>query len=142
MEWNKKIQSEHEYFDFTLEHEKVKAADDAEYAHDFDYGVFVSALDGSGYHSLTFKGYSKPAKSVHIAAVANKYDIISELGEDKRKIKRGFLTKKEATDWEMSFRLIEATNLDMTFKEFKKECDSIENKSEFSKDIKLRKIVH
>ena len=26
-------------------------------------------------------------------------------------------------------------------KEFKKECDSIENKSEFSKDIKLRKIV-
>ncbi len=85
MEWNKKIQSEHEYFDFTLEHEKVKAADDAEYAHDFDYGVFVSALDGSGYHSLTFKGYSKPAKSVHIAAVANKYDIISELGEDSIK---------------------------------------------------------
>ena len=26
-------------------------------------------------------------------------------------------------------------------KEFKKECDSIDNKSEFSKDIKLRKIV-
>ncbi|WP_288886458.1 site-specific integrase [uncultured Eubacterium sp.] len=45
-------------------------------------------------------------------------------GEDKRKIKRGFLTKKEATDWEMSFRLIEATNLDMTFKEFIKVYES------------------
>ena len=35
-----------------------------------------------------------------------------------RKVKRGFKTKREATEWEHHFRIKEATDLDMTFGEF------------------------
>ena len=39
-------------------------------------------------------------------------------GKQCRKLKRGFATKKEAQDWEQSFTVKEASNLDMTFEEF------------------------
>ena len=76
MEWKNKIQSPHETFSIEFEHEKYKGKDYDE------YGVWVSALDSSGYSSLDFEGAKNPAKSVRIAAVAHKYDIIKELGED------------------------------------------------------------
>ena len=39
-------------------------------------------------------------------------------GENKKKYKRGFRTKKEALEWELSFRQREAATLDMTFNDF------------------------
>lgn len=39
-------------------------------------------------------------------------------GKNCRKVKRGFKTKREATDWERHFRMKEAADLDMTFEEF------------------------
>ena len=39
-------------------------------------------------------------------------------GKNCRKAKRGFKTKREATEWERHFRMKEAADLDMTFEEF------------------------
>ena len=39
-------------------------------------------------------------------------------GKNCRKVKRGFKTKREATEWEHHFRMKEAADLDMTFEEF------------------------
>lgn len=39
-------------------------------------------------------------------------------GKNCRKVKRGFKTKREATEWEYHFRIKEAADLDMTFGEF------------------------
>ena len=39
-------------------------------------------------------------------------------GKNCRKVKRGFKTKREATEWEHHFRMKEAADLDMTFGEF------------------------
>ena len=39
-------------------------------------------------------------------------------GEADRKLKRGFQTKKEATEWERNFFLENAGNLEMTFEAF------------------------
>ena len=39
-------------------------------------------------------------------------------GKNFRKVKRGFKTKREATEWERHFRMKEAADLDMTFEEF------------------------
>ena len=39
-------------------------------------------------------------------------------GKNCRKVKRGFKTKREATEWERHFRMKEAADLDMTFDEF------------------------
>ena len=39
-------------------------------------------------------------------------------GKNCRKVKRGFNTKREATEWEHHFRMKEAADLDMTFGEF------------------------
>ncbi|MFI3211725.1 MAG: site-specific integrase [Eubacteriales bacterium] len=41
-------------------------------------------------------------------------------GKQCRKLKRGFATKKEASDWEKRFLLIEAASMDMKFKDFVK----------------------
>ena len=41
-------------------------------------------------------------------------------GKNCRKVKRGFKTKREATEWERHFRMKEAADLDMTFEEYKK----------------------
>lgn len=42
-------------------------------------------------------------------------------GQRKRKLKRGFRTKREALQWEQDFKLKEAANLDMTFAAFVEE---------------------
>lgn len=39
-------------------------------------------------------------------------------GEHARKVKRGFATKREATDWERNFLHENAGNLDMSFETF------------------------
>lgn len=39
-------------------------------------------------------------------------------GKNKRKLKRGFKTRKEALEWEQHFRMREEFNLDMTFEDF------------------------
>ena len=39
-------------------------------------------------------------------------------GKNCRKVKRGFKTKREATEWERHFRMKEAVDLNMTFEEF------------------------
>ena len=39
-------------------------------------------------------------------------------GEADRKLKRGFQTKKEASEWERNFFLENAGNLEMTFEAF------------------------
>lgn len=39
-------------------------------------------------------------------------------GSNKRKLKRGFKTRKEALEWEQHFRMREESNLDMTFEDF------------------------
>lgn len=42
-------------------------------------------------------------------------------GTNKRKMKRGFRTKRDALQWEQNFKLREASNLDMTFEMFVQE---------------------
>ena len=39
-------------------------------------------------------------------------------GERKQKCKRGFPTKREAQDWERSFQMQTAADMDMTFEAF------------------------
>ena len=75
MEWNNKIQSENQGYDVNFKHEKFNA--------------YVSPLSGSGYTPMDFNNMSN-RNSVQIAAVANKYDIIKELGEEN--------IRKEVTD--------------------------------------------
>ena len=41
-------------------------------------------------------------------------------GKNKRKLKRGFKTRKEALEWEQKFRLQQSSNLDMDFGSFYK----------------------
>ena len=48
-------------------------------------------------------------------------------GKNCRKVKRGFKTKREATEWERHFRMKEAADLDMTFEEF---CSGIHKRYE------------
>lgn len=42
-------------------------------------------------------------------------------GQNRRKLKRGFRTKRDAVQWEQNFRLKEAASLDMTFEAFVEE---------------------
>ena len=81
MEWVNKIQSENKMFI-------------VDYAHE-NYFKYVGSLETSYYHDLEFSNYSKKAKSVEIGAVANKYDIVSTLGEQNI---RDNITKKYQ-DW-------------------------------------------
>ena len=46
------------------------------------------------------------------------FHYVDWMGKNRRKVKRGFKTKKEAQLYEESFKLKEAANLDMTFGEF------------------------
>ena len=48
-------------------------------------------------------------------------------GKNCRKVKRGFKTKREATEWERHFRMKEAAELDMTFEDFVKAYTSVIN---------------
>ena len=69
MEWVKKIQAEHEDYRVVFKHE--------------DYGKYISGLNSYYYTGLDFKDVPYKAKASEIGAVANKYDIINTVGEDK-----------------------------------------------------------
>lgn len=69
MEWVNKIQSEHEDYIVDFKHEQ--------------FTEYVGSLDSYGYQALEFNGFDQKVKTVSIAAVANKYDIIGTIGEDK-----------------------------------------------------------
>lgn len=81
MDWNKKIQSEHDDYNVHYEHE--------------NYYKSVSPLDSSDYTALKFKDVSYKVKSAEIGASVNKYDIVSEVGEDKIRE----TVSKEYTKW-------------------------------------------
>ena len=79
MEWNKQIQSETGSYRAQINNECFASGDPS---WPLSYGVWVSPLMGSGYHRLQFQGVKDPVSSVKIAAAANRYDIISALGEE------------------------------------------------------------
>lgn len=66
MEWKNVFQQKREGYGVSYEHE--------------NFGVHVSSLE-SGYPSLEFNNGAKKTKAVSLAAEANKYDIVSTLGE-------------------------------------------------------------
>lgn len=79
MEWKNKIQPVNDYYDVNFNHEKFNA--------------YVSGLNGGGYGTIEFNNGSRVLqnrKVSQIAAVANRYDIIKDLGEDN--------IRKEVTD--------------------------------------------
>ncbi len=67
VEWTRELQSTSDRLDVSFEHEK--------------YNEYVGPLSLDGYSSLDFNG-SKKVSSTKILAVANKYDIINDLGEE------------------------------------------------------------
>ena len=75
MEWVKKIQGEDipdQYYEYFL-HE--------------NYEKRIMPLGFSGYNKLKFDGNKNGVKSLEIGAVANRYDIVNELGEENIKNK-------------------------------------------------------
>ena len=66
MEWINKIQSEEKIYLVSYPHR--------------DFSATVMPITGTGHHELMFNNNN--VKSVQIAAVANKYDIISDLGKE------------------------------------------------------------
>ena len=68
MEWTNQIRAVHRDYSVSFKHEH--------------YGMYLSSLVESGYGALNFNDDTLKAKSVRIGAVANKYDIVSALGED------------------------------------------------------------
>ena len=77
MEWNKKIQSEHEDYNVHFKHLKEQGTEE-EYGW---VGAYVSPLDSGGYHQLEFEGSKDNVKSADISAIANRYDIVTKEGE-------------------------------------------------------------
>ena len=67
MEWVKKIQSEDKMYFVTFPHR--------------DFTTSIDELTYVGHHELKFEDASNTVKSVEIGAVANRYDIVNELGE-------------------------------------------------------------
>ena len=80
MEWVNKIQSERVEYSASFPHRQFFA--------------YVPELSSGGFHPLDFKNNYK-AESVEIAAVANRYDIIKAVGEDKIRATVG----KEYKEW-------------------------------------------
>ena len=68
MEWVNKIRDENEDYDVHYSHR--------------DFYTGIAAFLGGGHQELKFKGAENSVKSIEIGAVANRYDIINELGED------------------------------------------------------------
>ncbi len=68
MEWTNQIRAVGRDYSVSFKHEH--------------YGMYLSSLVESGYGALNFNDDTLKAKSVRIGAVANKYDIVSALGED------------------------------------------------------------
>ena len=78
MEWVNKIQPETRMYSADIRNEKF-ASGNPDWPQ--SYGLWVSPTVVTGFHRLDFAG-AKAANSVKIAAAANKYDIISAIGED------------------------------------------------------------
>lgn len=68
MEWVNKIQSDNEDYEVKFPHE--------------NYSMNISSLTDSGYYPLEFNDLSYKVESVSFGAVANRYDIVNDLGED------------------------------------------------------------
>ena len=99
MEWVNKIQSETSGYQAYLENECYASGDPS---WPLSYGIWVSPLMGSGYHKLTFEGVKGTVGSVRIAAAANRYDIISALGEDniRNTVSEEYAKYKAGGGWE------------------------------------------
>ena len=61
-------------------------------------------------------GISKPFVYKLVRQMNEELEV--KVGKNCRKVKLGFKTKREATEWERHFRMKEAADLDMTFGEF------------------------
>lgn len=70
MEWVNKIQAEYDEYSVNFDHE--------------DFYAYVPELNSNGFSSITFDTGSKEMKAegLLISAVANKYDIVTEIGEE------------------------------------------------------------
>ena len=72
MEWVNKIRALYDDYIVTFTHE--------------NYTRYIDSLtSGTGYHKIKFEGTNYETKSVEIGAIANKYDAVKEIGEDKIK---------------------------------------------------------
>lgn len=126
MEWINKIQDE-EYGYYT------------EYAHE-KFSKIIQGLELSDYTGINFTGYNKKAKAVEIGAVANKYNIIKELGEDniRKKVTEEYDKWLKNQEEEMTMcgspdNLDEADKLDLDkyFKELKENYQQISSSTDF-----------
>ena len=72
MDWVNVLQQEEKTYSINFEHE--------------DFVREISPLKYRGHSELEFNNNSMKASSVEIGAVANKYDIVSELGEEKQEL--------------------------------------------------------
>ena len=126
MEWINKIQDE-EYGYYT------------EYAHE-KFSKIIRGLELSDYTGINFTGYNKKAKAVEIGAVANKYDIIKELGEDniRKKVTEEYDKWLKNQEEEMTMcgspdNLDEADKLDLDkyIKELKENYQQISSSTDF-----------
>lgn len=126
MEWVKKIQDEDYsyYVDYT--HEK--------------FNKVIDSLTLADYTGINFTGYNKKAKAVEIGAVANKYDIISKLGEDniRKKVNDEYNKWLKNQEEEMTMcgspdNLDEADKLDLDqyIKELKENYKKISSSTDF-----------
>ena len=126
MEWINKIQDE-EYGYYT------------EYAHE-KFSKIIQGLELSDYTGINFTGYNKKAKAVEIGAVANKYNIIKELGEDniRKKVTEEYNKWLKNQEEEMTMcgspdNLDEADKLDLDkyIKELKENYQRISSSTDF-----------
>lgn len=81
MEWVNKIQSEYDIYSIQYKHR--------------NFSEYISPLRASDYSPLEFDNNKLKAKAVQIGAVANKYDIVKTLGEEKIRN----TVKKEYQKW-------------------------------------------
>ena len=126
MEWINKIQDE-EYGYYT------------EYAHE-KFSKIIQGLELSDYTGINFTGYNKKVKAVEIGAVANKYNIIKELGEDniRKKVTEEYNKWLKNQEEEMTMcgspdNLDEADKLDLDkyIKELKENYQQISSSTDF-----------
>lgn len=126
MEWINKIQDE-EYGYYT------------EFAHE-KFSKIIQGLELSDYTGINFTGYNKKAKAVEIGAVANKYNIIKELGEDniRKKVTEEYDKWLKNQEEEMTMcgspdNLDEADKLDLDkyIKELKENYQQISSSTDF-----------
>ena len=126
MEWINKIQDE-EYGYYT------------EYAHE-KFSKIIQGLELSDYTGINFTGYNKKAKAVEIGAVANKYNIIKELGENniRKKVTEEYNKWLKNQEEEMTMcgspdNLDEADKLDLDkyIKELKENYQQISSSTDF-----------